>query len=64
MVINGHCPTLNKDHSIYVEYQDITTIDMTSRKSMKGFFECELASFGKCPTAKECPLYKSAPEYQ
>ena len=61
MVINGFCPTLDKDHSIEVEYIDASTLQ--ERKYIKGLFTCEVVSFGGiCSSSNNCPLYNAAPE--
>lgn len=60
MIIKGYCPTLEKDHTIDVEYIDASTLE--GREYIKGLFTCSIASYGgKCSVANECPLYKSAP---
>ncbi len=61
MIITGYCPTLDKDHSIEVDY--INTSTLQGRSYIKGLFTCEVVSFGgDCSYVKDCPLYKQAPE--
>lgn len=56
----GECPTLHAQHGIFVEYMDAHTLDDFNKFS-KGRFECDVAAFGKCPVADNCPVFKTAP---
>ncbi|QUH21109.1 hypothetical protein [Alkaliphilus sp. B6464] len=61
MTVTGFCPTLEGEHSIEVEYINASTLE--ERIHIKGLFTCSVVSFGGCcSVAKNCPLYKSAPE--
>lgn len=61
MIVNGFCPTLDKDHSIEVDYINASTLD--GKAYIRGLFTCSVVSFGgECPVANNCPVYNSAPK--
>ena len=61
MIIEGHCPTLGKEHSIEIDYLDASTL--SGKKRIKGRFTCSVVSSGgNCPIANECPINAKAPK--
>lgn len=60
LTLSGHCPTLNDDYSITVDYLDASTL--SGQKHIKGLASCELAARGNCPNVKTCPILAKAPD--
>jgi len=61
-VVHGYCPTLGKEHSIDIEFIDVSDLSSDRPKYLKGLFECSVGSYGKCPIVGDCPVNKLAPE--
>ena len=62
--ISGYCPEINDNKSIDVDFIEVKASGMTYTK-IKGRFECDKASFGKCEYYNKngnCPIYKDIPE--
>jgi len=55
---NGFCPTLNKDYSIEVEYEDVGTPDSPSRY-IQGLVTC---IHHGCPNVSACSIKAQLPK--
>lgn len=58
--VNGTCPVLGGNHTIYVDY--IFAGD-TAHKDVwiKGVFDCRESSLHGNPLCRTCPIYLNAP---
>lgn len=58
---SGFCPTLNREYSIDVFYEEVASFGRPTEYVQVGA-DCEYASFNQCPNRKECPLRAKAPK--
>lgn len=59
---SGFCPTKGDEHTIRVTYLDVTSHQSAGKEYIKGLADCNIASFGNCPIANECPIIAAAPD--
>lgn len=60
----GYCPFLNKEHTISIEYLEVSQTQTTHRHFKRSKYECcysdecppeNLDEYGRCPLYLECP---------
>lgn len=57
MFIKGYCPTLQREHEIYVKFDIKSRYLVEGTQNLLSGFECD--STRQCSNPNECPICKS-----